>query len=82
MGTYDQKKKPVHWTDDEFAYQETRLEDLKVWAMSNKVDWARSNATHHPWRAAKTIDGEVRLIGVGSNLKRCLWMAYQMITRR
>jgi hypothetical protein len=69
-------------TYEDVEYETTRLTDLKVWAKAQCIDWTKSNAKHHPWRAAKTIDGEVRLIGVGRTLKMCLWMAHQMLTTR
>jgi hypothetical protein len=66
---------------EKVEFEAARLADLLIWAEANNVTWCRKNTSHHPFHATKDVDGVTRLIGVGRTLKKCLWMAYQMINQ-
>jgi len=62
-------------------YEAARLADLLIWAEANEVTWVKKNTTRSSYHATKDINGDTRLIGVGRTLKKCLWMAHQMMSQ-
>lgn len=66
---------------DDPEYQAAQVADLRHWAFTQGIDWAKSKATIQPWRAFATINNDVRLIAVGSSLKQCLWMAKKLLPK-